>query len=83
VVLEPAANDVLDITSAETLDQLITTLRSAGIDFALADTRQPVIEMARRTGLLDTIGEDRIFPTVESAIQTLNATHDALPSQTL
>jgi sulfate permease, SulP family len=73
VILEPTANDGLDITSAETLDQLITTLRSAGIDFALADARQPVIDMARRTGLLDTLGADRLFPTVTAAIETLGA----------
>jgi high affinity sulfate transporter 1 len=72
VIVEPAANDVLDITSAEMLDHLITTLRTAGIDFALADTRQPVIEMARRTGLLDTIGEDRIFHTIPEAVQALS-----------
>ena len=76
VILEPTANDGLDITSAEMLDQLITTLRTAGIDFALADTRQPVIEMARRSGLLETIGENRIFHTIPEAIRTLSATEN-------
>jgi len=71
VILEPSAQDGLDITSAEMLEQLITTLRSAGIDFALADLRQPVIDMARRTGLLETLGEDRIFHTIDEAVQTI------------
>jgi SulP family sulfate permease len=71
VILEPTANDGLDITSAEMLEQLIGTLHSAGIDFAVADVRQPVVEMARRTGLLETLGEDRIFYTVDEAVQTL------------
>jgi SulP family sulfate permease len=71
VILEPTAGDGLDITSAEMLQQLTATLRSAGIDFALADLRQPVIEAARRTGLLETLGEDRIFHTVDEAVQTL------------
>jgi high affinity sulfate transporter 1 len=73
VILEPSAQDGLDITSAEMLEQLITTLRSAGIDFALADLRQPVIDMARRTGLLETLGESRIFHTIDEAVQTLSS----------
>ena len=73
VILEPSAQDGLDITSAEMLEQLITTLRSAGIDFALADLRQPVIDMARRTGLLETLGENRIFHTIDEAVRTLSA----------
>lgn len=72
VILEPTAGDALDITSAEVLQQLTTTLRSAGIDFALADLRQPVIEAARRTGLLETLGEDHIYRTVDEAAQTLS-----------
>jgi hypothetical protein len=46
VILEPVGNDVLDITSAEMLEELTTTLHAAGIDIALADLRQPVVEMA-------------------------------------
>lgn len=73
VILEPSAQDGLDITSAEMLKELIATLRSAGTDFALADARQPVVEMARRTGLLETLGEDRVFLTVADAVRALGA----------
>ena len=72
VILEPTAGDTLDITSTEMLEQLTTTLHSAGIDFALADLRQPVIDMARRAGLLATLGEDRIFRTVDEAVRALS-----------
>jgi MFS superfamily sulfate permease-like transporter len=72
VILELTATGALDITSAEMLEQLTTTLRSAGIDVALADLRQPVIEMARRTGLLDTLGANRIFRTVGDAARALD-----------
>ena len=71
VILEPIANHTLDITSAEMLEQLIASLRSAGIDFALADLRQPVIEMARDTGFLRALGDDRVFHAVTEAVQTL------------
>jgi MFS superfamily sulfate permease-like transporter len=72
VILEPTAGDGLDLTSVEMLEQLTATLHAAGIDFALADLRQPVIETARRTGLLETVGEDRIFHTVGEAVQSLS-----------
>jgi sulfate permease, SulP family len=72
VILELTANAALDITSAEMLEQLATTLRTAGVDLALADLRQPVIEMARRTGLLETLGEDRIFRTLGDAVEALS-----------
>ena len=57
VVLELGANPDLDITSAEMLEQLVDSLRGAGVDFALADVRQPVVEMMRRSGLGTKIGE--------------------------
>ena len=44
---------------------------SPGVDLALADLRQPVVEMARRMGFLEVLGEDRIFPTVGAAVQAL------------
>ena len=52
LILDAGANDRLDITGAEMLDELVRTMRSARIDVALADVRQPVIRMARRAGLV-------------------------------
>jgi high affinity sulfate transporter 1 len=71
VVLEAGANERLDVTSAEMLEELVASLHAAGIDFALADLRRPVIAMLRRTGLVETIGEDRIFHTVDEAVRAL------------
>jgi hypothetical protein len=61
-----------DITSAETLTELATTLRAAGVDLALAEVRRPVLETARRSGLLDTLGDDRVFRTVDEAGQAIS-----------
>jgi hypothetical protein len=33
--------------------------------------RLPVLEMARRTGVLDELGEERVFRTVDQAIDAL------------
>jgi high affinity sulfate transporter 1 len=71
VVLEGGATIELDITSAEMLARLTATLHSAGIDFALADVHQDVVEMARRSGLLEQAGAPRIFHTIEEAVRVL------------
>lgn len=76
VILEAGSNGRLDITSAEMLKELTATLRSAGIAFALAEVRQPVVEIARRSSLLDT-GPDRLFHTIDEAI---NAFSTATPA---
>jgi SulP family sulfate permease len=78
VVIEVSANDGLDITSAEMLEQLATSLQAAQIDVALADLRQPVVAMATRTGLLMAVGDDRIFHTVDEAVQSLTASTHTL-----
>jgi sulfate permease, SulP family len=71
VIVESGAVVDLDITSAEMLKQLVGSLRSAGIELALADVRHPVIELAARTGLLELLGRDKIFHTVEEAVEAL------------
>jgi MFS superfamily sulfate permease-like transporter len=73
VILEVGANDELDVTGAETLRELTLTLRSAGIDLALADVRHRVVDMARRTGLLDELGPGHVFRTVDEAIDATAA----------
>ncbi len=69
VILEAGAIHRLDITSAEMLTQLTCDLRAAGIGFALADVRLPVIDVARRAGLLKQLGPDHVFPTIDEAVQ--------------
>ncbi len=71
VILDVAANAELDITSSEKLLELVSTLRSAGVDFALAGVRTPVIENARRSGVLAAIGEDHSFRTIDEAVRAL------------
>ena len=70
VILDIGANGDLDVTSAETLTQLATTLHQVPVDLALAEVRLPVLEMARRSGLLTALGEDHIFHTVREAVES-------------
>ena len=72
VILDAGANgDRIDITGAETMTSLVTELHAAGIDVAFAEVRLPVVETARRSGLLDAVGEDRVFHTIQEAVQAL------------
>jgi high affinity sulfate transporter 1 len=71
VVLDVGANPDLDITSAEMLEQLVHSLRGVGVGFALAEVRQPVVEMMRRTSLLAKVGENRIYRTIDEAVRSL------------
>jgi MFS superfamily sulfate permease-like transporter len=71
IVLDFSPNGNLDISSSEKLGELVTALRSAGIDFALAELRKPTREAARRSGVLETIGEDHVFHTIDEAVNAL------------
>jgi MFS superfamily sulfate permease-like transporter len=68
VILDVSPNSDLDITSSEDLEELVKALHSAGIRFGLAEVREPVIDAARRTGLLATIGDDHVYRTIDEAV---------------
>jgi sulfate permease, SulP family len=79
LIIDIGGTDRLDITSAEMLAELVQAMHSAGIDVALADVRQPVIKMARRSGLLEQVGKNRVFHTIDEAIQALAGTTGISP----
>ncbi len=65
-----AANGVsdMDASGEETLTLLIERVRSAGVDISLSGVNEVVMEVLKRTHLLEEIGEDHIFPTMEQAV---------------
>jgi sulfate permease, SulP family len=71
VVLDIGANGDLDITSAEVLTELVAALRGAGVELFLAEVRSSVLDTARASGLLEALGEERVFPTLELAVEHL------------
>jgi sulfate permease, SulP family len=73
VVLDIGANGRLDLTSADTLTEVALTLRRAGVDFALADVRTPVLRIAGRTGLLDALPGGHVFPAMPEALEHLES----------
>jgi len=61
----------IDATAIQQFGELLDDLDSVGIDMSWARVRQPVLDMLRRTGLLDRIGEDHIYLEVDDAVADL------------
>ena len=68
VILDASAQDEIDITSTDVLIGLIKALRAKGIEWYVADVHAPVLERGRETGLLDEIGPEYVFPTLDAAV---------------
>jgi MFS superfamily sulfate permease-like transporter len=45
-----------------------------GIAVYLADVHAPVLDYSRKMGLLQSIGEDHVFPTVDAAVRHVETT---------
>jgi len=65
-----AANGIndMDASGEEVLSLLIDRVRSAGVDISFSGINEAVTEVLNRTYLLEKIGTDHIFPTMEQAI---------------
>ncbi len=69
VVLALEASDELDVPSADELSELVSELASVGVEILLANVHRPVRDMLRLTGLLEELGAERIYPTIDEAVQ--------------
>ena len=69
VLFDAAVQDALDITSSNMLKSLIKRLHNQGIATYFAEVQDPVLEFSTKTGLLDLIGEDHLFSTVDAAVR--------------
>jgi SulP family sulfate permease len=72
-VLNTEAIVEVDITSVDVLDTLRRELTEAGTVVALARVKQDLRDQLGPTGLLERIGEDRIFPTLPTAVEAFQA----------
>jgi SulP family sulfate permease len=70
VVLEAHGVIDIDFTGSQTLQQIIAELRAHGIDLAVARmSSERAQEAARETGLIDALGADHVFRSVEEAVR--------------
>jgi SulP family sulfate permease len=74
VIFDASAQDQIDVTSTNLIKSLVKELHGKGIDVYIADAHAPVLEHGRKTGLLESIGEDHVFLTVDAAVRMLEAT---------
>jgi SulP family sulfate permease len=77
VILDSAGQDSLDITSADMLKGLLTELKDQGIAIYVAELHVTIREFIERTGIMELIGEDHIFPTIEAAVSFIEASNRA------
>ena len=73
VIFDAAAQDEIDVTSTDTLKSLVKELRAKNIVVYFAEVHAPIREFSRRTGLLELIGEDKVFPTIDAAVRFAEA----------
>lgn len=65
-----AANGIsdMDASGEEALSLVVDRVRSAGVDISFSGVNETVMEVLQRTFLLEKIGDDHIYPTMEHAI---------------
>jgi SulP family sulfate permease len=73
VIFDAEGQDDLDLTSAEVLKSLVAELRGRGMLITFANVHVPVLDRARETGLLEAVGNEFVYPTLDAAIRDLEA----------
>jgi sulfate permease, SulP family len=68
VILDLDANDELDITSTDALEKVMDRLAKEDVRLGLVHVHAPAEDMLRRSGLLEKLGADRIFPNLDVAV---------------
>jgi high affinity sulfate transporter 1 len=69
VVLDLEGIGSIDTTAVDHLSALLDELDELGIDVAIARANERVIGVLDRAGLLERIGPDRVFPTINAAVR--------------
>jgi sulfate permease, SulP family len=67
-ILNAEANVELDVTSADALEELRQQLDRRGVVFGMARVKQDLRWQLAAAGLVGRIGEERIFPTLPTAV---------------
>ncbi|MEI6110087.1 MAG: SulP family inorganic anion transporter [Cyanobium sp. ELA712] len=65
----------IDVTSADTLDELDHTLATSGIRLCIAEMKDPVKDKLKRFGLFSQFGKERFFATLGEAVSCYLKAH--------
>jgi len=71
------ANFGIDLSATDTLWGLVAEAEKTNTEVVFAELQDPVRQMFRRSGLLNRIGENRLFPTVDDGVQDYLNRHPA------
>ncbi len=77
IAAEPITS--IDITAADTLEDLDEALHTAGVKLSFAEMKDPVKDKLKRFGLFDRFGAEFFFPTVSAAVKVLTAIATEVP----
>ncbi|MBW8738709.1 MAG: sulfate permease [Streptomyces turgidiscabies] len=72
-VLNTEANVEVDITALDAVDEMRRELTGRGVVFALARVKQDLRDDLKAYGLLESVGEDLMFPTLPTAVAAYRA----------
>ncbi len=67
IIVANGIND-MDASGEEILSILVDTVRSGGVDISMSGVNESVMAVLERTHLINKIGRDHIYPTMEKAI---------------
>ena len=70
VLIDMQATSVLDVSSVDMLRKIVADARGKGIEIMFCEVIDPVRKMFKRSGLLETVTESRIFRTTEEGVQS-------------
>ena len=69
ILFDIGASYTLDITCLDMLSSLVSELREAQIEILLSNVRGPARDKLRLSGLMDRIGEEHIYLSIDSGVQ--------------
>jgi sulfate permease, SulP family len=69
VLIDLAATADLDVTTTDMLFELVADLHSRSIEVLVAQVKGTVRDRLRKTGLMDELGEDRVYLSISSAVK--------------
>ncbi|MGE4537004.1 MAG: SulP family inorganic anion transporter [Desulfovibrio sp.] len=67
ILAADGVND-MDASGEEALSLLVDRVRSAGLDISLCGVKESVMDVMKRTHLLEHIGEDHLYPDLNQAL---------------
>jgi len=77
ILIDLHANFGIDLSSTDALLGLIVEAEKTKTEIMFAEIQDPVRHMFRRVGLIDRVGENRWFPTVDDGVQDYLRRHSA------